>query len=344
MKSKITLKDIARELGVSKSTVSKALNGSHEISEETTEKIKAFASYYNYKPNIQALKLRNQKTMVIGVVIPEIVHHFFSKVISGIESVVNKKGYNVMICLSNESFEKELLNIHMLSDGSVDGLLVSIAKETLENKNFNHFRELMEDQIPLVLFDRISEDLECDKVIVDDIGGGYKATKYLIDLGCQRIALLTTPDHVSVGLQRKIGYIKALEENDRKIDEDLIIKINEKNNITEQIEVLFSDSDKIPDSIFAVNEIYAATAMRIAKENGLNIPEDIAIIGFTDGLISKFSTPPLTTVAQHGFTMGEQAAELLLKRIEENTYGEKTFERKVISTNLKIRESTGRIL
>lgn len=344
MKSKITLKDIARELGVSKSTVSKALNGSHEISVETTEKIRAFASYYNYKPNIQAIKLRNQKTMVIGVVIPEIAHHFFSKVISGIESIVNEKGYNVMICLSNESFEKEQLNINMLSDGSVDGLLVSMAKETLENKNFNHFRELLNDQIPLVLFDRISDDLECDKVIVDDIGGGYKATKYLIDLGCRRIALLTTPDHVSVGLQRKIGYIKALEENDRKIDEDLIIKINEKNNITEQIEVLFSDSDKIPDSIFAVNEIYAATAMRIAKENGLNIPEDIAIIGFTDGLISEFSTPPLTTVAQHGFTMGEQAAELLLKRIEENTYGEKTFERKVISTNLKIRESTRRIL
>ena len=139
MKSKITLKDIARELGVSKSTVSKALNGSHEISVETTEKIRAFASYYNYKPNIQALKLRNQKTMVIGVVIPEIAHHFFSKVISGIESIVNEKGYNVMICLSNESFEKEKLNINMLSDGSVDGLLVSMAKETLENKNFIQF-------------------------------------------------------------------------------------------------------------------------------------------------------------------------------------------------------------
>jgi len=228
----------------------------------------------------------------------------------------------------------------MLSDGSVDGLLVSMAKETLENKNFNHFRELLNDQIPLVLFDRISDDLECDKVIVDDIGGGYKATKYLIDLGCKRVALLTTPDHVSVGLQRKLGYIRALEENDREIDEDFIIKIDEKNNISKQIEDLFTTSDKIPDSIFAVNEIYAATAMRIAKENGLKIPEDISIIGFTDGLISEFSSPPLTTVAQHGFTMGEQAAELLLKRIEESVNDEKIFERKVISTNLKIREST----
>ena len=156
MGSKITLKDIAKELGYSKSTVSKALNDSHEISEETRLKIKAFADFYKYKPNSLALKLRNRKTMVIGVVIPEIVHHFFSRVISGIEKIVNEKGYNVMICLSNESYDKEVLNINMLADGSVDGLLVSIAKETLERNSFDHFSELMNDDIPLVLFDRIS--------------------------------------------------------------------------------------------------------------------------------------------------------------------------------------------
>ena len=343
MGSKITLKDIAKELGYSKSTVSKALNDSHEISEETRLKIKAFADFYKYKPNSLALKLRNRKTMVIGVVIPEIVHHFFSRVISGIEKIVNEKGYNVMICLSNESYDKEVLNINMLADGSVDGLLVSIAKETLERKSFDHFRELMNDDIPLVLFDRISDELKCDKVIVDDVGGGYKATKHLIDLGCKKIALLTTPDHVNVGEQRKLGYIKALEENNIIVDNDYILKINEKFDISEQIRNLLNHPAKMPDGIFAVNEIYAATAMKISREKGLNIPDDIAVIGFTDGLISEFSTPPLSTVAQHGFTMGEHAAELLLKRIQQKENVEQIYERKVISTNLKIRNSTQRV-
>jgi len=340
VKSKLTIKDIAKELGVSISTVSKALKDSHEISEETRKRIKAFADFYHYKPNSLALKLRNKKTMVIGIIIPEIVHHFFSRVISGIEKVANERGYNVMICLSNESYKKELLNINMLADGSVDGLLVSIAKETLEKKAFDHFNQLIDDEIPFVLFDRVTEQIDCDKVLVDDIGGGYKATNHLIDIGCKRIALLTTPDHVNVGAERMLGYLKALEENDRKVDPDLIIRINENFDITNQIKKLLSSPENLPDGIFAVNEIYAATAMKLAREKGLNIPKDIAVIGFTDGLISEFSTPPLSTVAQHGFTMGEQAAELLLNRIQKGEKEEKSFEKKVISTNLKIRNST----
>ncbi len=340
MKSKITIKDIAKELGVSISTVSKALKDSHEISEETRKKIKAFAAFYHYKPNSLALKLRNKKTMVIGIIIPEIVHHFFSRVISGIEKTANKRGYNVMICLSNESYDKELLNINMLADGSVDGLLVSIAKETLEKKEFSHFNQLIDDGIPFVFFDRVTDEIDCDKILVDDIGGGHKATNHLIDIGCKRIAILTTPDHVNVGADRRIGYEKALKENDRKVNSNLIIKINENFDITEQIENLLNSPNKLPDGIFAVNEIYAATAMKIAREKGLNIPKDIAIIGFTDGLISEFSTPPLSTVAQHGFTMGEQAAELLLNKIQMKENTENRFERRVISTNLKIRNST----
>ncbi len=343
MKSKITIKDIAKELGVSISTVSKALKDSHEISDETRKKIKAFANFYNYRPNSLALKLRNRKTLVIGIIIPEIVHHFFSRVISGIEKTANERGYNVMICLSNESYDKELLNINMLADGSVDGLLVSIAKETLEKNEFGHFNQLINDEIPFVLFDRVTDQIACDKVLVDDVGGGYKATNHLIDIGCKRIAILTTPDHVNVGTERRIGYEKALEENGRKIDSDLIIKINENFDIAEQIKKLLDNTDKLPDGIFAVNEIYAATAMKTAREKGLNIPKDIAVIGFTDGLISEFSTPPLSTVAQHGFTMGEQAAELLLDRIQKSENEEKNFERKVISTNLKIRNSTQKV-
>lgn len=337
---KITIKDIAKELGVSISTVSRALQDKPEISIETRKKVRAFADLYHYKPNTLALKLRNKKTMIIGIVIPEIVHHFFSRVISGVEKIANEKDYNVMICLSNESFYKEKLNIKMLTDGSVDGLLVSLSKETLEKRDYQHLKELSNYNVPLVLFDRVTDEIDCDKVIVDDVSGAYRAVKHLIDIGCKKIALISTPDHVSVGALRALGYTKALKDNGRKIDESLIIKVDEHYNVAQQIEMLLNNSNNMPDGILAVNEIYAARAMKIAKERGFNIPEDIAIIGFTDGLISEFSSPSLSTVAQHGFTMGEHAAELLLERINQSDSDEKSFETKIISTDLRIRKST----
>lgn len=337
MKPRITLKKIAREFGVSISTVSKALKDSHEISEETRGKIKAFADYYHYKPNNLALQLRNQKTSVIGVIIPEIVHHFFSTVINGIEKYATEKGYNVMVCLSNESYEKEVSNMGVLTNGSVDGLIVSIARETQQNQNFKHFDAIINDDFPLVLFDRINDDIECDKVIVDDIGGASKATNHLIEIGSKRIALLTTQDFITVGSLRTEGYIKSLKSNEIPIDESLIYKIDDNIDLYEQINKVISVANP-PDAILAVNEIYAAIALKIAKEKGLSIPDDIAIIGFTSGLISEFTDPPLTCVEQHGFLMGKQAAELLINRIENTAPSE--FQKVVISTNLKIRKST----
>jgi len=337
MKPRITLKNIAKEFGVSISTVSKALKGSHEISEEVRQRIQAYADYYNYKPNNLALQLRNQKTSVIGVIIPEIVHHFFSTVIDGIEQYANEKGYNVMVCVSNESYEKEVLNFSLLANGSVDGLIVSVARETQENKIYKHFEALIKDEFPLVLFDRIIDEVECDKVVIDDVGGGFKAANHLIDVGCKRIALLTTEDYVSVGSLRKEGFIKALTSNGIAIDENLIFKLDDNMDLTSQIEKVF-DVPNPPDGILAVNEIYAANALIIAKKRGLSIPEDLAIIGFTSGLISKFTSPPLTCVEQHGFLMGKQAAELLINRIENNA--PLVFQKEVISTNLKIRKST----
>jgi len=336
MKQKITIKTIAKELGVSTSTVSKALKDSHEISTETKEKIQAYANHYNYKPNHLALQLRNQKTKVIGVILPKIVHHFFSTVIMGIEDGANEKGYNIMVCFSNESYKKEVETLKVLSNGSVDGIIVSIASETLENKDFDHFTGLVSEEIPLVLFDRVVDDILCDKVVVDDVSAGYKATKYLLDNGCKKIALITTPDHVNVGALRRQGYEKALIEAYIKKDENIIVKIDEKEDITAQIQKVF-ESDI--DGVFAVNEIYAAKTMRLAKENGLKVPEDLAVIGFTDGLISEYSSPSITTIAQHGFTMGKQAVELLIERIEKES---ETIKPKkiVISSDLKIREST----
>ena len=336
MKQKITIKTIAKELGVSTSTVSKALKDSHEISTETKKKIQAYANYYNYKPNSLALQLRTQKTKVIGVILPKIVHHFFSTVIMGIEEGANEKGYHIMVCFSNESYKKEVETLKVLSNGSVDGLIVSIASETLENKDFNHFKELVSEEIPLVLFDRVVDEIQCDKVVVDDVGAGYKATKHLIKNGRKKIALITTPNHVNVGALRRQGYEKALIEEYIKADKDFIVEVDEKKDIKPQIEKLF---DKGIDAIFAVNETYAANAMRIAKEQNLKVPKDISIIGFTDGLISEYSSPSITTVAQHGFTMGKQAVELLIDRIENESevYKPKKI---VISSDLKLREST----
>ncbi|MBK5208116.1 MAG: LacI family DNA-binding transcriptional regulator [Flavobacteriaceae bacterium] len=337
MKPRITLKKIAKEFGVSISTVSKALKDSHEISEETRGKIKAFADYYHYKPNNLALQLRNQKTSVIGVIIPEIVHHFFSTVINGIEKYATEKGYNVMVCLSNESYEKEVSNMGVLTNGSVDGLIVSIARETQQNQNFKHFEALISDDFPLVLFDRINDEIQCDKVIIDDIGGAFKATNHLIEIGSRRIALITTHDFITVGSLRKEGYLKALTSQGIKVDESLIYKIDDEKDLYEQIEKVINVANP-PDAILAVNEIYAAIALKLAKEKGLNIPKEIAIIGFTSGLISEFTYPPLTCVEQHGFLMGKQAAELLINRIENTAPAE--FQKVVISTNLKIRKST----
>ncbi|PQJ81523.1 LacI family DNA-binding transcriptional regulator [Polaribacter glomeratus] len=336
MKQKITIKTIAKELGVSTSTVSKALRDSHEISSETKDKIQAYANLYNYKPNNLALQLRNQKTKVIGVILPKIVHHFFSTVIMGIEEGANKKGYNIMVCFSNESYKKEVETLKVLSNGSVDGLIVSIASETLENKDFKHFIDLVAEEIPLVLFDRVVDEILCDKVVVDDVGAGYKATKHLIENGRKKIALITTPNHVNVGALRRQGYEKALIEAYIKTDKNLIVEVDEKKDIKSQIEKVFKEDI---DAVFAVNEIYAANSMRIAKEKGLSIPNEISIIGFTDGLISEYSSPSITTIAQHGFTMGMQAVELLIERIENETeiYRPKKI---VISSDLKIREST----
>ena len=239
MKQKITIKTIAKELGVSTSTVSKALKDSHEISKETKDKIQAYANLFNYKPNSLALQLRNQKTKVIGVILPKIVHHFFSTVITGIEEGANKKGYHIMVCFSNESYKKEVETLKVLSNGSVDGLIVSIAKETLENKDFNHIKELVTEEIPLVLFDRVVDEILCDKVVVDDVGAGYKATKYLINNNRKKIALITTPNHVNVGALRRQGYEKAHIEEYLKTNKNLIVEVNEKEDIKNQIEKVF---------------------------------------------------------------------------------------------------------
>jgi LacI family transcriptional regulator len=338
MRRKVTLKQIAKELDVSISTVSKSLRNSQEISEDTRLKVQAFAKLYNYKPNNIALSLKNKKTKTIGIIIPEIVHHFFATVISGIEQVANENGYNVIVCLSNESFDKEVINMEMLANGSADGFIMSLSKETQQNKDFHHLQEVINQGLPVVLFDRVSNDIMCDKVFIDDQLAAYEATNFLIAKGLNRVALLTTVDYVSVGKLRTDGYINLLNDYGIEIDENLIVKIEDIENCAAKISELL-ENNKF-DAILAVNELFAVTAIKLAIARGIKIPDDLAVIAFTDGIISKYSTPTITTISQNGINMGRKSAEMLIRRLELEDEENEHYRTEIIDTTLVLREST----
>ncbi len=347
MKRKVTLKQIAKELDVSISTVSKALRDSLEISQETRDKVQAFAKLYNYRPNNIALSLKNRKTKNIGVIIPEIIHHFFSEVINGVELYANQRGYNVIIGLSNDSFDKEVINMEMLANGSIDGFILSIAKETLLLEDYHHFKESINQGMPIVMFDRVIDEIGCDKVIVDDVKGAKIAVNKLVANGCKNIAIITTEDYVSVGRLRTQGYLVALEENHIEPDTNLILKVDDKFATEDNLDVLEAEisqmlkNNEAIDGILAVNETYALTAIKAARKLGRQIPNDIQVIGFTDGVLSRHATPSLTTVKQHGQEMGKRAAELLIDKLEnESEELEEHYRTVIIETDLIEREST----
>jgi LacI family transcriptional regulator len=342
MKRKITLKQIAKELDVSISTVSKSLRNSPEIGEETRLRVQAFANFYHYKPNNIALSLKNRRTKTIGIIIPEIVHHFFSTVINGIEQVANENGYSVVICLSDDSFDKEVLNMELLANGSIDGFIMSLSKETQFKGDFHHIIEVINQGMPVVMFDRVANEVVCDKVIIDDKLAAYEAVQSLIDKGRKKIALVTTVDYVSVGKLRTDGYIKALLDNELPFDEDLIIKIED----IDTCEIIIAKllEDKAIDAVFAVNELFAVTCIKTANKMGLNVPKDLAVIAFTDGIISKYSTPTITTVSQSGIKMGNRAAQIIIDRLEsEEDDEEETYVTEIIETYLIERESTSNL-
>lgn len=338
MKPKITLKDIARELDVSISTVSKALKNSKEISKETKDKIKAFAKFYNYRPNNIALSLKNKRTKNIGVVIPDIVHHFFTTVFRGIEKYANAMGYNVIVCISDESYDKEVINMEMLANGSIDGFILSLSAETQKKNDFTHLKELLDQGIPIVLFDRITSEIDCDKVILNDFEAAGDSVTHFVKAGAKKIALITTEKYFNVSESRKEGYLAALKLNNIALDDRLILTLPHDRDNTNLITEFFQNNDV--DAVLCVNEIFAIQCMSILQYIGFNIPEDISIIGFTDGILSKFSSPKLSTVAQHGEEMGELAAKLLIQRMESVELVEEPFKTEVINATLVKRGST----
>jgi LacI family transcriptional regulator len=288
-----------------------------------------------YKPNAIALSLRNQRTNIIGVVIPEIVHHFFSSVISGIDEEAIANGFNVMFFQSNESYEREVQNIQSILNSRADGVLISVAKGT---KKFGHIRQVLENNIPLVFFDRVCDEIECDKVIVDDFEGAFNAVDYLIKTGCRRIAHFSGPQHLQISYLRKRGYISALEKNGLKTEDDLIIPCDSYEEALNVTRELMSRANP-PDAIFTVNDMTAIGTMNAIKAIGKKVPGDVSIVGFTDGLVSSITDPLLTTVSQHGFEIGKKATEILIKRIKDEctTIYPVT---EIVKTELIVRDST----
>ncbi|QOD60375.1 LacI family DNA-binding transcriptional regulator [Polaribacter haliotis] len=337
---RLTIKDIAKEFDVSISTVSKALNDSYEISVSTKEKIQKYAKENNYKPNFNALSLKNRQTKTIGILIPNMLNYFFAQVFNGMEKVANEKGYKIISCISNESFKKEVETIEMLSNGSIDGFILSLAEETVLKNNFKHLEDLIDNGTPIVMFDRVAESIKCDKVITDDFDGAAKTVKYLAKTGSKNIAFISTISNLKVGKKRHQGYLKGLEDANLAVDNNIIINIvNEDYKTYESILKPIFDTNKI-DAVIATDESSAIAAMKVAQKNGRKIPENFSVVSFSNGILARHSSPKLTTVSQHGEIMGATAAEMLINRLEDKSDTKEAPQTVIIKTDLVERNST----
>lgn len=330
----ITIKDIASALNISPSTVSRALKDHPDISQETKDKVVKYAQEMGYQPNSIALSLKSRRSHVIGLVVPEIVHHFFSSVISGIDEVASKAGYNVIISQSNESFEREIHNTRTLLGSRVDGMLISRTKETTD---YDHFKHINAAGVPMVFFDRTCQGINADNVIIDDKRAAYDATKYLINTGCKDILHLKGPESLTISHQRLSGYRHALGDNGIAFREDRVIEADNFEKGLDAVKKLI-DEGNVPQAVFAVNDLTALGAISALKEAGIKVPEQVSVVGFTNGMIGRLSEPPLTTIEQNGYLMGKKAAELLLERIKsEEVLPPRT---EIIPTKLIVRKST----
>ncbi|PQV51240.1 LacI family transcriptional regulator [Jejuia pallidilutea] len=340
MPKRITLKHIANTFGVSIATVSKALSDSYEISTSTKEKIVAYARANNYKSKSIDLSLLHKKTKTIGVIIPNIMNSFFAKVFVGIEAKANEHGYHLISCISNESYEKEVKTMELLKSDTLDGILISLAEETQVKQKYAHLKNAINEGVPVVMFDRVSEEINCDKVVVNDLEGAYHATKHLIQTGCKRVALISVIDNLSVGKLRVQGYKKALQEFKIPVEEKLIVRIGKHEDFDTVLKITLAD--KTIDGLLCLEESSAVNALQIIKHMQYNIPEDMSIACFTNGKMLQHLTPSISAISQHGKYIGETAAKLLIDRIE-NEDQNKPFETKVIKTSLIERQSTRKI-
>jgi len=335
MKRQVTIKDIAMKLGISTSTVSRSLKDHPDISLKTRAAVQELAKLLRYKPNLIALNLKHSRTNTIGVVIPEVEHHFFSTILNGIEEVAYKGNFSVMVFQSNESYMREVLIVQTMLANRVDGVLASFSKNT---HDYSHFKQLIDNEIPLVLFDRVIENLHADSVIVDDYSGSFNAVNHLISRGRKKIAFYSAPQHLMIGKNRLEGYKAALARNNIPFDKDLVYSCDTYDEAVKVSRSVLKKQDR-PDAIFAVNDLTAIGAMKMAKELGLSIPDDISFVGFENSRSSTICEPELTTIDQFGFELGKKATELLLKRINNDTF-EYSTEKQVVKTQLVVRKTT----
>lgn len=340
MKNNPTLKDLAQKLGLSISTVSRALRNHPDINKNTVSRVKELADEIGYFPDVLAKSLKNNKTYTIGVIVPEISHFFFSSVIDGIEDIFYKDGYTILVTKSNENLEREIINTKSLISNRVAGVIASISQVTVHG---SHFNQIIDRGIPLVLFDRILESLEVSKVVGNDSESIYKTVTHLIESGFKNIAHLAGPPHLNITKHRLEGYKKALNENGLKVSDEMIIHVdlNQKggSNGAKSLLKLFPNLD----AICCVNDPVAVGVYQTLKKNKLSIPEDIAVTGFTNDPITEMISPTMTTVDQNGYEMGRKSAEILLDQIN-NERTEKLNQTYIVESELIIRKSSERKL
>lgn len=307
----ITIKDIARALNLSTSTVSRALRDSYEINPETKRIVVDYAERFNYRPNPIALSLKENRSRVIGVIVPQIANNYFSQAINGIDAISYRRGYQVIIFQSHESYERELMTVQQAVARKVDGLLISLSGGT---SDVSHLRDLQERKLPIVLFDRVSKDLDSLCVTADNFGGAFAATEHLIQSGRRRIAHLTIPSYISITQERLAGYRAALETYGIAYDENLI-RYSEfgQNEVEPLVDDLLSQS---PDAFFAAGDRLALACLGVLKRRKIAIPETMSLVGFTNTPVADLLAPPMSTVEQPALEIGQTAAEQLINLIE----------------------------
>jgi LacI family transcriptional regulator len=331
----ITLKDIAKALNLSPSTVSRAMKNHPAISADTRELVQAYAEAHRYKPNPLAMQLRTNRNTTIGVIVPEIVHYFFSTVLAGIQQEAEGDGYHLLFCHSNEDYEREVRSVETLLEARVCGILASQSKTT---EKFDHFQEIVDNDVHLVFFDRICTGINTDKVVVDDYAGSFNAVEHLIGTGCKRIAFLGSSPSMPIANNRRMGYEDALRKNKLPIDTNLS-RICDTIEMAREVVPELLKLNPVPDAFFCINDEVAAYCMQMVKTAGYKIPDEISVCGFTNSYITELTDPTLTTVDQHGFEMGQVAARLLINRIEGKETKQGVVSR-LIKTDLVIKGST----
>ena len=332
------MKDIARELGVSVATVSRALKDSPRISAEQREKIKDFARKHHFTPNVLAESLRHSRVQpmkVIGVIMPELVHYYFASVLKGIEEEARSRGYHIMVAQSGEQYEREVQLCQSFFESKVCGIIVSQAKNT---HHYEHFQRLMDAGVPLVFYDRICTGVNASRVVVDDYMGAYNAVEHLIETGCRRIAYFGSQMNLEIAKNRFNGYKDALLKHGLPFREELT-RICDNRHDAEMITPSLFDGDTYPDSFFAVNDSTAVGILHTVKRMGMRVPEDISICGFTNDTHATSCDPMLTTVEQRGEMVGEEAANILIGHVEGRIQADKV-EKRIVRTKLILRGST----